>query len=502
MAAKGSAPIKLTWHDALIDWLAGGPPGIPRQSPGTVLAVASARMRYASRDGTNCYPARATLAELLGYHRDTVLAVDRFLEANGWLTQDGTKGRQRTPVYRLTGSSVDTAVTTGASVEGTVSDGDRDGDRDGAATGASVEGTITESSNHRKGDDDDDSLHETPARSLEARGREEQEQGSSHADGGNGRVDARDAKAIVEAFRDLLTEIPNAKLADLETAARRIVKYGHGDDVGWPYVKVAVERAIDARERAGVRTAERAERKAKNMTQRQALERIAELAGSVVDTIDGDPEVTIARGGLLTTIRAAFDESKKNWRNPDKLQIDFPERALDDEDPLWPDAEWPDYLAVSRADGTIEEPDRKPAEAVALIERLLAHAARLGFEKQGPATQRCHHQGCDFEVTAASWGVADDELVQHYQSKHPQTPETDVPPAQPAPPQATPSAPPPSTSRAPVTPQPTLCQHCGQSYYPEWAGDHLNGACVQPRPPVPPVTPYPVAPIPHRADQW
>ena len=55
---------------------------------------------------------------------------------------------------------------------------------------------------------------------------------------------------------------------------------------------------------------------------------------------------------------------------------------------------------------------------------------------------------------------------------------------------------------APVTPQPTLCQHCGQSYYPEWAGDHLNGACVQPRPPVPPVTPYPVAPIPHRADQW
>lgn len=55
---------------------------------------------------------------------------------------------------------------------------------------------------------------------------------------------------------------------------------------------------------------------------------------------------------------------------------------------------------------------------------------------------------------------------------------------------------------APVVPQPRpalqpiLCQHCGQSYYPEWSGEHHNGKCVQP------VVPYPVAPIPHRPDQW
>ena len=84
MAAQAKVPIKLSWHDSLVEWLATGPPGIPGHSPGTVLAVASARMRYASRDGTECYPTRQWLADLLGYHRDTVRAVDQFLEANGW----------------------------------------------------------------------------------------------------------------------------------------------------------------------------------------------------------------------------------------------------------------------------------------------------------------------------------------------------------------------------------------------------------------------------------
>jgi hypothetical protein len=135
-----AVPIKLTWHDELIDWLATGPAGIPRHSPGTVLAVASARMRYASRNGTECYPTIRWLADLLGYHHNTVEAVDRFLEANGWLILTGTRGRQRTPAYRLTVASTDATVK---------DDGGHDGGHDGGATVASTEATTTEPPNHR-----------------------------------------------------------------------------------------------------------------------------------------------------------------------------------------------------------------------------------------------------------------------------------------------------------------------------------------------------------------
>lgn len=103
-------------------------------------------------------------------------------------------------------------------------------------------------------------------------------------------------------------------------------------------------------------------------------------------------------------------------RSSDKLMFTYPEPVLDDEDQPWPEAEWPTYFD--------DDKEMKPAEAVELAKRFLAHAARLGFEKQGPATRRCRH--CDFEVTA-SWNVSSDEWLQHVRSKHPQTPETDVP---------------------------------------------------------------------------
>jgi hypothetical protein len=133
-------PVKLRWHDALVEWLATGPAGMPKHSPGTVLAVASARMRYASRNGTECYPTRDTLARLLRYDVHTVRAVDRFLDANGWLTQEGTRGRQRTPVYRLT------QPTTGGATEPPVT---ATGGTTGGTTGGATAPSTTGPPDHR-----------------------------------------------------------------------------------------------------------------------------------------------------------------------------------------------------------------------------------------------------------------------------------------------------------------------------------------------------------------
>jgi hypothetical protein len=162
-------------------------------------------------------------------------------------------------------------------------------------------------------------------------------------------------------------------------------------------------------------------------------------------------------------------------RSSDKLMFTYPEPVLDDEDQPRPEAEWPTYLD--------DDKEMKPAEAVELAKRFLAHAARLGFEKQGPATRRCRH--CDFEVTA-SWNVSSDEWLQHVRSKHPQTPETDMPPAQPPPappPAQLPSAPPPAPPAQPetvvpqpVAPQRIVCEWCGQGYLPEHYQRHIDAS--------------------------
>jgi hypothetical protein len=111
------------------------------------------------------------------------------------------------------------------------------------------------------------------------------------------------------------------------------------------------------------------------MKPREALDRIAELAGVEVVIEDDWAEVVIeddwaevdgSRGGTLLYVHKDWEQS-----DSDHLKVTFEGGS---EDMAWPEDDWPDYL------GDVgDELDVKPAEALALLERFLEHAERLGF---------------------------------------------------------------------------------------------------------------------------
>jgi hypothetical protein len=106
------------------------------------------------------------------------------------------------------------------------------------------------------------------------------------------------------------------------------------------------------------------------ITPQQALDRIAQLAGlNGVRLIEAEPdvlgEVVVDRGGVELIAYAMEGEDTMTMY------------CLDDAR-SWPEDERRDYLP---------QPDDKanqikPAEAVALAERFLAHAERLGYTEQ------------------------------------------------------------------------------------------------------------------------
>src|ERR687897_911554 len=132
----------------------------------------------------------------------------------------------------------------------------------------------------------------------------------------------------------------------------------------------AVETAVTSRRRreqtAAARDAKRERKAAERMKPREALDRIAELAGVEVVIEDDWAEVDVSRGGTLLYVHKDWEQS-----DSDHLKVTFEGGS---EAMAWPEDDWPDYL------GDVgDELDVKPAEALALLERFLEHAERLGF---------------------------------------------------------------------------------------------------------------------------